>query len=411
MPDSSLPRGHATYINKLNKIKVLDLIRKRRAISRAEIAKVTGLSAPTVTRVVDSLINEEKLVVEGEIGDSTGGRRPILVEFNGEGKFLVGIDLGTTYIRAVLANLNAEFLSEIQVPTEVESGFDGVMNKVGDLVNELINRRASDKERIAGIGMAVAGLINKKKNIVEFSPDFGWHNADINKTLGGHFDLPLIFDNVTRVMALGELWYGIGKKYSDFICVNIGYGIGSGIIVNGRALLGSTGMAGEFGHLTLNKDSEIRCQCGNRGCLEALASGRGIALAAQRALESGRDSSLRETCGGEISAITTEMVAKAAQDGDAIAGEVFKEACQYIGIGIAGLINLFNPQAVVIGGGVAQAGDVFFDTVKQTVEDRVMNRHVQSVEILPVTYGNNATLKGAVSLILHEVLTLNHGRI
>ncbi len=405
-----LPRGHATYINTLNKIKVLDLIRRRRAISRAEIAKTTGLSAPTVTRVVDNLINEENLVVEGEIGASTGGRRPILVEFNGEGKFLVGIDLGTTSIRAVLANLNAEFLSEIQVPTEVETGFEGVMKKVGDIVNELINRRTFDRDKIAGIGMAVAGLINKKRNIVEFSPDFGWHNADINRALGEKFDLPLIFDNVTRVMALGELWYGIGKKYNDFICVNVGYGIGSGIIVHGKALSGSNGMAGEFGHITLDKDSEIQCQCGNHGCLEALASGRGIALSAVRAIESGRKSSLRKTCGGNLSAINSEMVARAAQEGDPLAGKVFREACEYIGIGIAGLINLFNPQAVVIGGGVAQAGDIFFNTVKKTIEERVMNRYVQSVEILPVTYGTNATLKGAVSLILHEVLTLNYGR-
>jgi len=402
-----LPKGNAAYINRLNKVKVLDLIRKTGAISRAEIVKDTGLSAPTVTRVVDSLINDEQLVMEVGIGDSTGGRPPILVQFNGEQQFVIGIDLGTTYTRGVLSDLDARILAEIQIPTDVESGFDSVMEGVRHVSAQLIESEETRKGRIRGMGMAVAGLINRKKKIVEFSPDFDWLDAAVHDVLEKHFGFPLIFDNVTRVMALGELWYGIGSKYRNFICVNVGYGIGSGIVVNGKPFFGADGMAGEFGHITLEKDSDIRCKCGNYGCLEALASGRGIALAAQRELESGRSSKLVEMCKRDFSTVTAEMVVKAAKDGDELARDVFTKAAQYIGIGIASLINLFNPQAVVIGGGVSQAGDALFEIIRATVNKRVIPRHRDAVYILPVTHGANAAVMGAVSLVLHEVLNLS----
>jgi len=401
----SHPKGSPQYINKLNKIKILNLIRETGRVSRADAAKSSGISAPTVTRIVDSLIHEG-LVHEVGAGESSGGRRPTLLEFSGLNNFVIGIDLGTTHINAVLANMNAESVSEIQTDTNIDEGFDRIMDRVGDVICDLRNHPSVKGEKIYGVGIAVAGLVNRNKNIVEFSPDFHWHDANIVERLSKKCDLTIAFDNVTRVMALGELWYGIGSKIKNFIVVNIGYGIGAGIIINGKPLYGPTGMAGEFGHITMNKDSDIQCECGNFGCLEALSSGRAIALAAKKALQTGSVSVLKDMCGGKVEHVTTEMVAAAAKKGDLLAKEIFDSAANYIGIGISGLITLLNPEAVLIGGGVAQAGDILFDTIKKTVNNRTMSTLSKGLILQPVTNGLKAAAMGSVALILHDVLQL-----
>jgi len=280
------------------------------------------------------------------------------------------------------------------------------MKRTAEIINELKNNPHVIGKRIFGVGMAVAGLVNRKRNIVEFSPNFHWHDVNIKQTLGEYCDLPIIFDNVTRVMALGELWYGIGNKFKNFICVNVGYGIGAGIIINGKPLYGRFGMAGEFGHITLEKDSKVLCHCGNYGCLEALASGHAIALAAQNGLKAGAKSILLDMCDGDISKVTAEMVANAAKTGESFAWNIFRTAAEYLGLGIAELINLFNPEAIIIGGGVAQAGDILFDAVKKTVKARAIDRLSKDVVIQPTTFGMKAAVMGAVSMILDRVLNL-----
>jgi len=402
-----LSKANASYINRINKIKVLNLIRDKKAISRADIAKITDLSAPTVTRIVDSLINTEHLVVEIGMGNSNGGRPPNLVEFDGENNYVIGIDLGATNIYGVLTNLNAEIISEIKIPTFVQSGFEKVIERTYKVIEDLISGSGINKNKIYGIGMAVAGLVNRQKYILVFSPDFHWYDVNIVGELSKRTDIPIKFDNVTRVMALGELWYGIGKKFNNFICVNIGYGIGAGIIIDGHPFYGTNGMAGEFGHITLEKDSDIKCDCGNYGCLEALASGHSIAAIAQEKLNAGAQSILLSICGENIVSITTEMIAEAAKEGDRFANEIFKNAAEYIGIGLSALINLYNPQAIVIGGGVSQAGDILFNPIKETITKRAISRLSEDVLIMPASYGMKATVMGAVSLILNEVLNLN----
>jgi glucokinase-like ROK family protein len=407
MNDSTYPRGSSQFINKLNKIKILNLIRESGTISRAEAAKKSGISAPTVTRIVDTLINEDGLVREIGEGASSGGRPPKLLEFSGLDNFVIGLDLGTTHIYGVLANLNAEIISEVKRDTKVEEGFERVAEKTADIICELQEHFKVRGKKIFGIGMAVAGLINREKGVVEYSPDFHWINVDIAGALARRCKLPIIFDNVTRVMALGELWYGLGREIKNFIVINIGYGIGAGIIIDGKPLYGPKGMAGEFGHITLDKDSDIQCECGNYGCLEALASGRAIAYSAKAGIESGENTSLVDLCQGDLSNLTAEMVADAARQGDPFSNRIFNTAADYLGIGIAGLVNLFSPDAVIIGGGVSQAGDLLFDIVKDTISRRAIDALVKNVRIEKTVFGVRAAVMGSVALILHEVLQLH----
>jgi glucokinase-like ROK family protein len=405
--NTKLPKGNAVYINRLNKIKILGLIRDFGTISRAELVTKSGLSAPTVTRIVNGLIHEEKLVISVGMGTSNGGRPPVLLKFNGEKNYIIGVDLGATTTRGVLSDLNGKYIEEIDFPTRLEAGFDEIMKDVAGLINNLAgSEKKSARYTIYGVGIAVAGLIDMKKDLVEYSPDFDWHNVDIIKALRDKVEYPVIFDNVTRLMALGGMCYGKGQRMRNFICVNVGYGIGSGIIANGELLMGSEGFAGEFGHMTIDKDSDIQCNCTKYGCLEALASGKAIALTAQSRLARGQQSLLNEMCGGDISKVTTKMVADAAKEGDELALNVFRRAMEYIGIGVANLVNLFNPEMIVIGGGVSMAGDIFFNSIKEVVAKHIMQSTPRDVPIYPVAYGQNAALMGAFALILNKVLNL-----
>lgn len=404
---STTPPRNARYINKLNKIAVLNLIRKTKNISRAEVAKLSGLSAPTVSRIVEGFI-KAGLVRETGAGVSQGGRRPTMLRFSDQNNFIIGVDLGTTNIHGVLSDFDAKIIAEIRRPTRVETGFANIMKSTADVVSELIATPLGQKKRIFGIGLAVAGLVNRTQNVVEFSPDFHWHRVDVVGALGQYHKIPIFCDNVTRIMALGEMWYGLGRQFRNLICVNVGYGIGAGIIIDGKPLYGPIGLAGEFGHITMDRNSHVLCECGNLGCLEALASGNAIAKAAQARLrEETGGGALREACGGNGESVTAEMVAHFAQRGDPLAYEIFDTAVEYLGIGIAGLINIFSPEAVVIGGGVAQAGDILFDKVRRTVNARALNKISSSVVIKPASFGIKAAVMGAVSLILSEVVNLN----
>ncbi len=398
--------GNSSYISRMNRVNTINLIRNNDGISRAEIVKISGLSAPTVTRIVEKLITDG-LVSEIGTGESSGGRKPRRLHFSGGNNHVIGIDLGTTNIHGVLSDLEANIVAEKQRPTPVEKDFSSVMEQTAGVISDLKKQLKDKNKRILGIGMAVAGLINRQRNVVGFSPNFHWHDVDVVQELKKWHDIPVIFDNVTRVMAMGEMSYGVGRTRRNFICVNVGYGIGAGIIIDGKPLYGPTGMAGEFGHVTLDKTSRIKCDCGNYGCLEALASGSGIAKIARKALEDGVSSSLIDMCNGDVATVTARQVANAAKAGDSLAWSILKQSLEYLGIGIAGLINLFTPEAVVIGGGVAEAGDILFDNVREVVRKRALPQAAGETNIYPATFGLKAAMMGSVSLILQEILSLD----
>jgi glucokinase-like ROK family protein len=392
----------ALQMNLMNKREILHLIRKSGVVSRADIAHISGLTAPTVSRIVEYLVTEDKLVSYVGIGESSGGRPPVMLQFNGKENYVVGIDLGATTIRGVLSDLEANFIREIQVPTDLNKGFISIMNQVGELVTKLISSRNIDNKRVMGVGIAIAGLVNKNNGVVGFSPDFGWMNADIKESLRERLSLPFIYDNSSRLMALGEHEYGEGSKYNNFAVINVGYGIAAGIVVDGFPVMGSAGYAGEFGHIIVDSKSNVRCKCGAMGCLEALASGRRIAQLGQEIAERRKKGVLFDLCEGDISRIDAKMVAIAANMGDQEPAVIYQDITSYLSIGIATLANLLDPQIIFIGGGVSLNGDVFFDNIRNSVKKYLISPE-KSIRIAPVTFGENASLTGALSLITSKI--------
>ncbi|MGC8553408.1 MAG: ROK family protein, partial [Phycisphaerae bacterium] len=217
---------------------------------------------------------------------------------------------------------------------------------------------------------------------------------------------PISCDNVTRVMAMGELRYGIGRHSKNFVCVNLGYGIGAATVDHGRPIYGARGLAGELGHLCVDTTSRRQCKCGNYGCLEALASGYAIASDGAALVAKAGRGVLWDLCQGKPDRVSAEIVAAAAQGGDAGAAEIFTRAAGYIGLGVATMINILNPEAVIIGGGVAQAGPPLFSIIEDSVKRHAMEQSARGLRIAPAVFGMRATLMGAVALVLDELLNL-----
>jgi predicted NBD/HSP70 family sugar kinase len=404
-------KGSAELINRLNKIEVLNIIRHEQLISRAEIVKKSGLSAPTVTRIVDSLINHEALAEQVGIGESSGGRPPVMVRFNAKNNFVIGIDWGRTHLHVVLANLDAEIVTSFDEPIPFHADFEHDLQWVILVVNKLLSGSNIPNERILGIGVAAAGYVNFHAGLVEFSPNFGWSKLNLKESIAQYFLFPVVVDNVSRVMALGELSYGVGAKIRNFIFVNIGFGIGSGIIIDGKPLFGFDGYSGEIGHsrvpnTTAGALSRL-CVCGKANCLECFASGRGIAQTAKEKAALNPDSVVMQLANGDIEQITSELLAKAANLGDVLAKEIFLEAATLLGIALANFANAFNPEAVIIGGKVTLAGDFFTERINNVFQSEILPNVTRPVQLLLSDMQGSEAVKGAVALVLKEVLALN----
>jgi glucokinase-like ROK family protein len=388
----------------LNKIKVLRLIRNEKEITRAEIIQKSGLSAPTVTRIVESLVQLNLIQTDG-IGSSIGGRPPQLIHFHSKENYVIGIDLGATFIRSALSNLDGDFIFEIHVPTNLKKGFDGVMEQVGELIEKLCERARQNSLSLWGIGIAVCGMVNKNTSIVEYSPIFGWKNVNIQEALAKYTNLNITLGNVTHLIALGELLYGVGKDYKNFICINLGYGIGSGIIIDGKLFGGADGIAGEIGHIVVDKYSKRKGLEGVTGTLEALASGYGLADIARELAKSDANSILFSQNPEDIDA---KMVFDTAKKGDRLAIEIIDGIAGYLSIGIDTIIKLFNTECIVLSGGLVQNDDVLIEKIRNKISDYSLSGVSRSVPIVKAGFGENAALMGSFSLILEKILLLGN---
>lgn len=394
----------ASSLHHANKKILLKLIQLKKQISRSELTKITGLTPPTVARLVDELVENDKLAEYVGVGNSSGGRPPVIIRYKSENNYIIGIDLGATYIRGCLVDLEANFISEIQIPTEIDHGFTVILDKITHLIKRLENRKENDS-KIWGIGLGVAGLVNRETGVIERSPDFGWTNIDFRKELKNKLDYPFFYDNSTRLMALGELNLGANQGIRNFAVINMGFGIASGLVIEGKLVKGNTGFAGEFGHIMVDTNSKVKCKCGMYGCLEALASGHRISELGKREMKNNKGSILWEQCHGNIDLITAEIIGKSARKGDATSIKIYEEITDYLCTGIGIISNLLNPGIIYIGGGISLNGEFLYEMIQKKVTKYLIKPNA-NLKILPSTFGEQATSIGAVSLVLEKIMNL-----
>lgn len=391
-------------VGNLNKHAALDLIRfTAGGISRVELAHRMALSRAAVTSIVNDLL-ETEIVREAESRSVNSGRPPIILEINPNNDCVAGVDMGATHISIVVANYAANFILEKEIPFNIALGPKPCLSQANDLLLDVLSEASISLEQVKAIGVGVPGPIASDAGMVVAPPIMpGWDRFPIRATLEKMWGCPVSLNNDAELGALGEWAYGAGRGVRNLAYIKVGTGIGAGLLLDGQIYHGATGSAGEIGHLTIDENGPM-CTCGNRGCLEALTGGQAIASQAQEAVHNGKRTILSEIV--PVERISAQDVAGAARQGDLISQQILARAGSHLGIAIAGLVNIFNPNMVVVGGGVAQIGDLFLEPVRQAVQRRSLPAAAHAVRITTALLGRRSSSMGAVVQAL--TIALHH---
>jgi glucokinase-like ROK family protein len=390
---------------------VVDALRRQAAVSRTDLSRLTHWSRPKVTAVVDRMITRGLLMEVGE-GDSQGGRRPSLLRFNNQLGYILGVDIGATSIDLVLADLNAQVLARDSSPTDVREEPAVVLDEVTRRLLTLIQQQGLRAEQIVGIGVGVPGPVDFARGVLVAPPLMpAWDGFSIRAFFRQVFPYADVWvDNDVNIMARGELRAGAGRGVENFIFVKIGTGIGAGIIGYGRVHHGSTGSAGDIGHIRADPQGPV-CRCGNVGCLEMMAAGPAIAARALAAAQEGSSATLARKLEAGGGVLRAEDVGAAAREGDRVAIEIIQSSGQMIGDVLAGLVNFFNPSLILIGGGVAGIGNQLLASIRQAVLRRSTALATRDLVIRYSPMGADAGVIGAVYLALDHLFVVHDHKV
>ncbi len=313
-------------------------------------------------------------------------------------KYRIGVDIGGTNIKIALVDFEGKIIYSNTTPTRAEMGFEAGVANIKQAIKDLMQETNESAKTIEAIGFGLPGQIDYKAGMVKNLPNIpGWINIPLGKLIEDEFQIPTKLDNDVRCAALGELNFGAGKGCENLICITIGTGIGSGIVLNGKLVRGASNAAGEIGHIKMTLEKGPLCGCGDHGCFEAYASGPSIVTMAKEFISGGKSAKYKEMATDGI--ITPYIVAQAALQGDAVSLQIFKQIGEIIGVGLSSVINLLNPEKIIIGGGVADAGEILLEPIRKTIEDRAMPIQKEAVKVVPAQLANAAGVIGASLLI------------
>ena len=315
-------------------------------------------------------------------------------------RLVVGIDLGGTKISTALVDGAGQIVAHDYRETHAKAGQGVVIGRMLDAARQVMAQAGVAPARVAAVGIGAPGPLDIEAGIVLAPPNLpGWGRVPLRQRIEEGLGIRAFLENDANAAALGEHRFGAGQGTRDMIYVTVSTGIGGGLILGGELYHGASGMAGEVGHATIMPYGP-RCGCGNRGCLEALASGTAVARQARERVASGVPTRIAELAGGDPERITAKLVAQAASQGDVEAQEILAEAMVYLGIGIANLVTLFNPQLIVIGGGLANVGEALFEPVRRAIERRALRAPARVVRVVPAALGDKVGVLGAAAVAL-----------
>jgi len=317
-------------------------------------------------------------------------------------KLILGVDLGGTKIATALATAQGEILSREYSLTPAQAGPDAVTSSIITTIEKNLSSGKVKPSQLLGIGIAAAGIIDSDNGKVIFSPNLpGWNEVPLRDAVARRFGVPTYLGNDANLAALGEWWFGVKKKVTNLIYITVSTGIGGGIIADGKLYNGACGTAGEVGHMTIDVNGP-KCNCGNVGCWETLASGTALAREAVKQIKQGAHTSIVELVDGDMSRVDAKVVSLAAEQGDELAKELISRLGYYFGVGLANLVNIFNPELILIGGGLAKMGDLLLKPAISVVRARAFKTPANSVEIKPALLGDDSGVLGAVAFVLEH---------
>ena len=311
-------------------------------------------------------------------------------------KYVIGVDLGGTKISTAISTIEGNILANVVLPTKAEEGEAAVLGRIVQSIDEVIVGSSTSIDEIEAIGIGSPGPLDAKKGIIITTPNLPFKNYNLVQPLKEKYNIPVYLDNDANAAAIGEYMFGAGKGKNSIVYFTVSTGVGGGAVLDGKVYRGHTSNALEIGHTTVDPNGP-RCNCGNLGCLEAMSSGTAIAKKGKEAVSTNVETSLKK-----YDTVTSYEVFKEAEAGDEVAKDIIDNALTYLGIGVANAISTFDPEMIIIGGGVSKAGDIVFDTVKKVVNKRCFKSMAESCEIVPAGLGSDAGVVGAVALAIIE---------
>ncbi len=397
-----------TYLNTITDSEkvVVDIIRKFGEFTKSDLVDLTSYSRTKITTCINSLLGKNILTTINAT-EYSGGRRSKKFGLNGNLGLVAGIDIGATSIDLGIADFSGRLLVRHSEPALVKDGPITVLGRACTGLESLLQENHLQAEKLHAIGIGVPGPVDYSIGTLVSPPIMpGWDRYPIIQTIQQWFpSTNVVVDNDVNVMALGEMYQGAGKGIDNLIFIKIGTGIGAGIICEGRIYRGSSGCAGDVGHISVDKSGPL-CHCGNKGCLEALAAGPAIAERALAAAQAGKSPLLLNLYEKNGHVLSSEDVGNASREGDGLAIEIIRESGQYIGDVLAGLVNFYNPAMIVIGGGVSNLGNLLLSSIRQTVLRRSLPLATRDLLIVFTEIGTDAGVIGAINLAIDNMLTI-----
>ena len=397
MPDkiNKIVGGNAKLVRSINRAAILNLIRERQPISRIEISKIMKLNKSTVSSIVTELL-QKNFLVEEHIEDKNVGRNPIHLRLNVGFYFVGAVNFDTKIIRVAIVDIEGKVVAREEYCPKGNSPDEYVAKSLNCLKN-LRDKLKIDK--LEGIGITIAGLINPKNGYVLFAPNLEWKNVDLNEIIQKYntCTVPIEYKNDAEASALAELWFGNGmiNSYLNFVFVSVGAGIGTGIVINKSVVEGASYAAGEFGHMNILEKDEM-CVCGSKGCWEAYASDRATVK---------RYLAKTKNIPNKDKPVLVKDVIESAKNNDEIAVKVLKETGKYLGMGISNIIRALDPPAIIIGGHILKAWDIIYEDILDGLSKRSFFGLEKSVKILPSSLSVRPRLIGAATLILKRIFS------
>ncbi|ARF64898.1 MULTISPECIES: ROK family transcriptional regulator [Streptomyces] len=377
--------GSQTSLHRANLERVVRAVRMAGSLTQAEIARSTGLSAATVSNIVRELKDGGTVEVTPT---SAGGRRARSVSLSGDAGIVIGVDFGHTHLRVAVGNLAHQVLAEESEPLDVDASSAEGFDRAEVLVKRLIEATGIGPDKVIGIGLGVPGPIDVESGTLGSTSILpGWTGINPSEELSGRLGVPVYVDNDANLGALGELVWGSGRGVKDLAYIKVASGVGAGLVIDGTIYRGPGGTAGEIGHITLDESGPV-CRCGNRGCLETFTAARYVLPLLQPSHGPG---------------LTMERVVQLAREGDPGCRRVIGDVGRHIGSGVANLCNLLNPSRVVLGGSLAEAGELVLGPIRDSVSRYAIPSAARQLSVLPGALGGRAEVLGALALVLSEM--------
>jgi N-acetylglucosamine repressor len=395
-----------SLLKEINRKKILRVIHERGNSSRAEIRHLIKQDGKTVTNIANGLIREGLLTANG-YSSFTGGRRRELLIMNPNYGYIIGIHLDINFLIGIVTNFQSKVLLRERIPISPTETKANLIAKIRKTMSFLITKGNFPPDKLLGVGFTASGFYDQEAGSWLVSVNnLYWKDVPIASILSQQCQCPIYLEDCSRALALGEKWFGSAKNEENFICLDIGAGIGCAIFQNNRLYKGSFNFAGEIGHTIVVPEGEL-CSCGNRGCLETVASGWALVKRIKCRMSNGEKSLVRELCGGDLEAIDADMIFQAAHNGDALAADLLNAASKYLGIAIANLINLLNPELIVLSGHFSSIEDFSLLSLKENIKRYAMPESHEKVKIVTSLLGDDAAVLGATTLILDRIFHID----